>query len=159
MTAADSQTQPPSLQAPAVVRLLVAQRELYEELDALSQKQGELISEHRTDELLELLGRRQVLLERVQAVTDTLAPVRARWPQFLATLDPAQRHGVGQVVDAITQLIESITRRDQADRDCMIAERERVAGELATLDRSRRATGAYGGPRAGGGPMFQDREA
>lgn len=144
---------------PAVERMLDMERRLYEELDELSRGQGELIEQERTDDLLALLGRRQTLLTKIQAVNDSIAPVRARWQEFLSPLEPQQRQRVGSLVDSITKLIEGVAERDRADRQRMQESRDRVASELAGLESSRRAAGAYGVGMNNPRPLFQDREA
>ncbi|MBL8963621.1 MAG: flagellar export chaperone FlgN [Phycisphaeraceae bacterium] len=150
---------PPAIGFPAVERLLEAQRVLYVELDALSRRQADLIESEATDELLGVLGKRQEVLDRIQAVNDAIAPVRANWRGFLETIAQDQRARLGSKVDAITSLIEAITSRDNADRRMMIEGRDRLATELAGVDKARAAAGAYGVRSAGGRPVYQDREA
>lgn len=144
---------------PAVERLLDGQAKLYRDLEALSTRQGELIDSERTDELLTLLGEREQVLTRIQTLNDAISPVRARWQEFLTGLDAIQRSKVGTLVDQITALIEGIAERDRQDRQRMESARDRVADELAGLDRTRRAAGAYGAKLTSPGPLFQDREA
>lgn len=144
---------------PAVERLLDGQARLYKELELLSARQGELIDAQKTDELLTLLGEREEILARIQTLNDAISPVRARWQEFLSSLDTAQRGRVGVLVDQITTLIEHIAQRDREDRQRMESTRDRVAEELAGLDRTRRAAGAYGARVNAPGPLFQDREA
>lgn len=144
---------------PAVDRLLESQRKLYEDLDHLSASQALLIDQERTDELLAVLGQRQALLTRIQVINDSIAPARARWQEFLGLLDPSQRQRVGIHVDAITRLIETIAERDRLDRERMQGARDRVAQEIAGMDRTRRAEGAYRTSPGGPSPLFQDRQA
>lgn len=143
---------------PAVDRMLESQQRLYAELEGLSRRQAELIAAERTDELLGILGTRETIIGKIQAINDSLAGVRAHWDQFLSGLDPAQKGAIGSRIAAITGVIEGIARRDQIDRDQLRGKRDEIAGELTVLDRSRRASAAYG-PGAGAGPLFQDREA
>ncbi len=144
---------------PIVARLLGDQLQLYQELDQLSQAQSGLISEERTDELLRVLARREMLIGRIQGLNDSLSGVRARWSEFVAGLDEAQRDSIGERVAGITRIIEAVSQRDNADRDLLRGKCDQVSGELSGLDRSRRAAAAYGPGRPGGHPLFQDREA
>lgn len=149
----------PSIGFPAVERLIESQRVLYVELDALSQRQADLIERGETDELLSVLGLRQRVLERVQSLHDAIAPVRANWRRFLETLSEPQRASLGVRVDEIARLIEVITQRDQSDKRRMIEGRDRLAAELSGVGKARAATGAYGIPSASGRAIYQDREA
>lgn len=151
---------PPALPGYAAIeRLLDMQRKLYHELDILSASQGELIEQERTDELLAVLGQRQVLLTKIEVVNDSIAPARARWQEFLSLLTPDQRQRVGGHVDGITRTIEAIAERDRLDRERMQGTRDKVATEIAGLDRARRAQGAYGQPTRSTGALFQDHQA
>jgi hypothetical protein len=143
---------------PRVEELLTLQHEFFTQLDSLSAEQSALVDGERTPELLELLGRRQRLIDGIAEINGLLAPARAQWSEIMAGLPEEMRLRVNRRLDALAGLAARIAQRDEADRARLEGRRDAVAGELARVGRARGAIGAYAGP-SGGGARFQDREA
>ena len=112
-----------------------------------------------TDGVLEVLGRRQRIIDRIVVLNAELAP-RERREELMAALSAIERERVRARVDEIAQAVERVRARDDQDRDAMERRRTGIAGEVSGLARARGAVAAYGAPRAaeGGGARFQDRE-
>lgn len=139
--------------------LLAEQRELLGRLEALSLRQGDLIEGDDDEALLELLGERQRVVERLAASRHELTAGRASWDGVLGQFPEDQRHEIRRRLEHIAGLARSVAARDEADQRRLQGRRDRLAEELAELGRSRGALAAYGGPPAARGPGFQDTEA
>lgn len=150
--------------APAVARvesLLAEQYGLFLKLEQLSGRQSGLIKQDLTDELLEVLAERQVLVDQIMNVSAQLDPWRGNWSEFINSLDGQVRQRVRERVDAVSGVAQKVAERDEADRLLLEQRKGAIAAELGQVDRGRSAMSAYsaGGPRAESGPRFQDREA
>ncbi len=140
-----------------VEELLELQRQLFERLADLSDRQGALIDRDDSVGLLELLGQRQRLVDGIAELNATLEPFRARWSAVLASLPEPERDRVNKRLEALSELAGRIAERDEADRIRLQLRRDAVAAELNQISRGRGAVAAYGG----GSPpaQFQDRHA
>lgn len=139
--------------------LLGRQQALFDRLDALGQRQSELIEGDEADGLLELLSERQRLIDGIAEVSGLLEPFKSRWAAVMEELPGAQRERVRRRLDALAGLTARIAQRDEADRQNLERRRDAVAMELAQVSRGRGALAAYGGGRPVSGAKFQDREA
>lgn len=149
----------PDVWAPRLARLLERQRALYEDLDALSRTQGPLIASEQTDALLEVLARRQGLVDQLTLVNQDIAPFSSDWARLSASLSDHHRATIRERFEAVAALASAITARDEEHRRALEARRADIGAELAGLSRARGAVAAYGSGRsAGAAPRFQDRE-
>lgn len=143
---------------PRLEELLSLQQRYFSELESLGRTQSTLVEEERTTELLDLLGRRQRLIEGIAEINALLEPFRSRWDDVMRGLPPDMQDRVRRRVDALAGAAARIAERDEADRRNLERRRDAVAHELARLDRNRGALAAYGNTPAPGA-RFQDREA
>ena len=151
----------PDVWAPRLVRVLDHQIELYVELERLSSRQSDLVQGDEPDALLDLLARRQVLVEQVTHLNLQLEPFTRQWESLVERLSSAQRDSIAQRTDRLDELIGAITARDEADRRTLESRRQSVASEINGLSNKRAAVAAYHGapgPRSPVAPRFQDRE-
>lgn len=146
----------PNLWAPRLARILDRQRDLYVELEGLSRTQGEFIETDDSDGLMDVLARRQAIVDQVVALNDELAPFARRWEELAPRLPAAHREALRTRFDDVARLVESIQQRDDADRRALESRRASVGSELEGLARARGAAAAYA-KRNPGGPMYQDR--
>jgi len=146
----------PAVWAPRLARVLDEQRGLYEQLDALSRSQAALIGAENTDALLEVLGRRQVLIDAIASLNEELAPFAERWDELAPRLDTHQRLRLRSGFDAVSGLVAEIARRDDADRRLLEARRNAIGAELGTVSHARGAVRAYARPEHAA-PRYQDR--
>jgi hypothetical protein len=144
--------------AARIEALLARQLELFAGLDALSERQSELIAGDEADGLLELLSERQRLIDGIAQANALLEPFRSRWSDVMESLGQAERDRVRRRLDELSGLTARIAQRDENDRQQLERRRDAVAAELAQVHRGRGALAAYGG-KAEGGARFHDREA
>jgi flagellar biosynthesis/type III secretory pathway chaperone len=131
------------------------QREKYLEIAQVSGEQNRLVAAGDVDAILALVERKRALLAEVEAVDRELAPVRGRWEELRATLDPATRAEIESAVEETKRILQDLVRAEDEGRAALEARRQTTADELKDLMKKKRARGAYGGP-PGGDPRFLD---
>ena len=134
------------------------QRELCVQLDSLSRAQSELVEGGDTDGVLEVLGKRQQIIDRMSRLNEDLAPLREQRETLMSMLGSGEREYVRACIDEINDLVECVRGRDEQDRQVMERRRAGIASEISGMTRARGAVAAYSGVRAPGGPKFQDRQ-
>jgi len=138
------------------------------ELETLSRAQSAMVESGDTDGVLDMLGRRQTIIDRIARLSDQLSPLRSGREELLSGLPTADRDRLRASVEEIARLVERVRERDDQDRQAMERRRAGIAGELSGLARSRGAVAAYSGGRVGaigngggnaaGNARFQDRQ-
>jgi len=132
---------PPQRRDPAdLLELLRRQRTLYRELSALAARQRNLISGDQPQALLDLLARRQQIVEQLQQVHARLcespAPPPDRWS------DDARREAADLLADTRT-LAEQILQRDQQDGELLAVRKASLAASLSQIRGGQAANRAY----------------
>jgi hypothetical protein len=138
---------------------LDGQQALYADLDELSRRQRTLIDDEDETRLLEVLGRRQVIVDRIVAGNTGLAALRGQWGAMSPALAASQRDDLKRRLEALVALAGAIAARDDDDRREMEGRRDRIGVELAGMTRRRGAAAAYAGAPRPAGPRFADQEA
>lgn len=147
----------PSRLAARLETILDEHESLYDRLDALSERQSELIDGEKTDELLGVLAERQRVVDRLLAVGEELKPFQPKWDDVLAGVDADRRESLRSKVASIQQAAQRVNDRDDRDRARLAAQRKSLAEEIAGVNKSRVGLNAYGGQRAPS-PRYQDRQ-
>lgn len=126
----------------------------YRRLAKLAEAQHEHVQAERVEELLEVLGQRGAVLERIASLEGVLAGARKQWPQYLAGLSgPARAKAEGHLAES-RRLLEQITRADRDDtmvlqqRQLSLGRQIRQATAAKQVNRNY-AAAAYGPRRAG----------
>lgn len=145
-------------EAQRMAKLIGDQHALCTELESLSRSQSAMVEGGDTDGVLEVLGRRQRIIDRMTELNESLAPMRERREQMLAQLASSDRERVRTNINEINELVERVRERDEQDREAMERRRGSIATEISGLARGRGAVAAYAGTRAPEGPRFQDRK-
>ena len=133
------------------------QRALCVELESLSRVQSTMVEGGDTDGVLEILGQRQQVIDRMTRLNEDLAPMREQRERLLATMANAERDTVRACIEEINELVELVRGRDEQDREAMERRRAGIAGEISGVSRARGAVAAYSGATAPSGARFQDR--
>ena len=139
-------------------RVLDRQLELYQQLDARSAEQGRLIESEETDQLLEVLRQRQVIVDQITDLNAQMQPYRDQWDELAASIDESQRDALRSRFDELGDAARRIVLRDDADRARLEGRRRVIASELASLSKSKGAVAAYAAEKPQV-PMLQDRSA
>lgn len=142
--------------APRLRRALGTLRSAQVELEDLLPRQAGLIETGDAEGLLQLLGERQAVIERLQKAGDGFEPFRSRWDELMTALGDRERDEMQTSLREVTDSMARLAERDAADRARLEELRRSIVEELSGVQRGRSAVAAYGG---GGpnGPRFQDR--
>lgn len=136
-----------------LIKLLKRQRDLYQRLQELSERQRNLISGDRPELLLNILRDRQTLVTALAKVNEQLSPYRRDWQRVYQTLPEVTRHSVSGLLDEINRMLQCILEADQEDQALLSARKQAVARSLNNVSGGRVANAAYARHRgsAGGG--------
>ncbi len=148
----------PARWSPRLQRLLEEQKTLLIELKKLSAQQTDLVKCADAERLLDVLGQRQDLIEKINARAEEFAPFKSRWAELMAMVAETERNGFQRLVDEIAELVRVVTDRDSEDRKELERQRARVSDQLETVSRGRGAVVAYGQQRPAETPRYQDRQ-
>ena len=127
-----------------LIKLLKEQRDLYQRLRDLSERQRTLISGDRPELLLNILRDRQMLVSALAKINEQLSPYRRDWQRICETLPPAVRRTAARLLDEINGMLQVILKADQEDQALLSARRQAVARSLNDVSGGRVANAAYG---------------
>jgi len=127
-----------------LMALLTQQRDLYQRLRELSNKQRSMISGDRPEMLLNILRDRQDLVTSLAKLNDELAPFRRSWDEMYASLPEDQRKQASGLLQEINGLLRVILSTDQEDGALLTARKQTAAGNLAGISGGKAANTAYG---------------
>jgi hypothetical protein len=121
----------------------------YKRLAKLAEIQHEHVQNSQTDKLLEVLARRQEVLEQVGKLEKVIAPVKPKWHDYLTTLVLDQREMAEGLLAQTRKLLEQITSADR--NDAMVLQQRKlnlgrqITGHTAARNVNRKyAASAYG---------------
>lgn len=97
------------------MKALEGQVECYRRLARLAEAQHEHVQQSRTEELLEVLGKRQELLEKIAGFETVIGPARKQWPYCIAEMTGAERAAAEAMMAETRKLLELITLADRDD--------------------------------------------
>src|SRR5436305_15128608 len=100
-----------------VILALSEQVACYRKLAKLAELQHRYVQNSQTERLLEILQRRQQLIDQLAAHERTIGPAKRRWPEFTAGLSPESRGQAEILLGETRKLLEQIT---SCDRDEVI---------------------------------------
>ncbi len=158
MKSEDRGPEPDALRARRMAMLVRDQRALCLELGSLSQTQSVMVEGGDSDGVLEVLGQRQQVIDRMSRLNEELAPLRDQRETLLTHLAQSEREAIRAAIHEIGELVESVRHRDEQDREVMVRRRAGIAGEISGVSRARGAVAAYSGTRAPVPAKFQDRQ-
>jgi hypothetical protein len=126
----------------------------YQRLAKLAEIQHEHVQNSRTEELLNVLGQRQVVLDRVGELERIIAPNKRRWSDYLVGLPTADRGRAESLLAATRSLLEKITTADRDDALVLQQRKLNLGRELCQANTARQVNRSYAaaayGRRSGG---------
>lgn len=124
--------------------LLERQCEICGGLAELSQSQNRLIAgDEPLEDLMVVLGRKQVLIDELQRVESELKPLRQSWRQCQAEIPVVRREYIDDLVRRAGQILEGVLELEELGRARLMESRQRVAHDLTHLDKGRRIPSVY----------------
>ncbi|MGQ0627865.1 MAG: hypothetical protein ACT4PL_07165 [Phycisphaerales bacterium] len=149
----------PEVWLPRLIRLLDDQLADANTLSALSRAQAAAAAAGEIDEIVEILGQREPIVEAMTARGTDLEPFAKGMGTFMAQVAPRYRDLVGERITQIDALVGVVNQQDELDRAALERYRDRIATDLAGVGKARTALAAYGRDRSDvddHGPRFQD---
>lgn len=143
----------------ALIEVLERQQGLVEQLASLSQAQGSLISERRTDHLLQLLSQRQELIDEFTVCQAQMSAMSQDLDRRMTAAAAPQRERIRTLIASISLRLREVMQRDHDDQAALHGGRDATLAEMTGLDAARVARTAYGPtvPNAAlGGSRFAD---
>jgi len=125
----------------------------YRRLAKLAEIQHAHVQNSQTDGLLDVLTRRQEVLDQVADLEQVIAPMKRKWADYLTTLGPGQRVSAEGLLSETKTLLEQITTADRNDaivlqqRKLNLGKQINQASAAKTINRNYAAS-AYGARRA-----------
>jgi hypothetical protein len=144
-----------SRESSELLTLLTEQCALYQRLTGLSEQQGVLIAGNQPEQLLEVLGQRQQVIDRLGRLAERMRPYQRDWPAVRARLSEADGARVDEMLARANACLASILEKDKADAELLARRKGETAVQMTQLKSTRAAGAAYAasqqfssGPRA-----------
>src|SRR4051794_6431210 len=140
--------------ADPILLALDGQVTCYRRLAKLAAVQHEYVQQGQTEQLLDVLTRRQAELDQIAAHERTIAPAKRRWAEDAAGLDSARRARAEDLPARARGLLEAITTADRNDALVLQQRKLNLGKQLHQTQAARSvnrsyAAAAYGGARQG----------
>lgn len=139
-----------------IIFALEEQVTCYRRLAKLAAAQHEHVQHGNTEELLEVLGLRQQVLDQIQTHEKTLAPAKRQWGQAMATLDPAGRLRAEFLLGETRRLLEEITAADRNDAMVLQQRKFNLGREINQAAAARQVNKSYAAAAYGRRPSSMD---
>ena len=98
-----------------IIEALQGQVDCYRRLSKLAAQQHDHVQQGRTEQLLEVLGQRQEVLDGLAALERVVAPAKKQWQQYVAALPAGLRTEAEDLLAETRRLLEAITAADCND--------------------------------------------
>ena len=118
-----------------LIQALEEQVACYRRLAKLAEQQHEHVQHAQTEQLLEVLGRRQEVLEEVARLEREIAPARRKWSEYAAGLAAPRRQRAESLLGETRRLLEQITAADRDDA-LMLQQRKLNLGKQISAART-----------------------
>jgi hypothetical protein len=137
-----------------ILAALDSQVRCYQRLAKLAEIQHDHVQNNRTEELLDILSQRQVVLDQVSEMEQIISPAKRRWSDFLAELSSAERGQAELLLGETRRLLEQITSADRNDAIVLQQRKLNLGRDLNLATTARRVNRTYAasayGKTAGG---------
>ncbi|HVZ92895.1 MAG TPA: hypothetical protein VG797_00140 [Phycisphaerales bacterium] len=153
----DSPHASPSVWLPRLAHALDRLETEYRQLALMGEAQSAMISAVDGDGLLSQLAKRQVIVDRIEAINREIEPFCRRWNELGAAVPESSRAPLRARFEEIGRLVASISQRDDEDRRRLEKMRGEIATEVGSVQRGRGALNAYAPKAEPTRPLFQDQ--
>ena len=126
-----------------IILALEQQVECYKLLAKLAELQHEHVRQSQTEALLDVLGKRQEVLDQVSKLEATIAPAKRRWPEYVAALDGTLRTKAEGLLTETRQLLKQITDADRNDSMVLQQRKLNLGRQIAQATTARQVNRTY----------------
>ncbi|MBU6236676.1 MAG: hypothetical protein KGQ51_02535 [Planctomycetes bacterium] len=124
--------------------LMEAKHSVLADLRTLAMTQSEAIDKQDISELLNLLARKQVLMDRLMTLQQRMVTFQGEDPELRIWSSQDRRKACQEIKRTCDQWIQEILVMEQRAAEEMTAQRDAVAGQLLQVSDSMRLSRAYG---------------
>lgn len=124
--------------------LMEAKHSVLADLRTLAMMQSEAIDKQDISELLNLLARKQVLMDRLMTLQQRMVTFQGEDPELRIWSSQDRRRACQEIKRTCDQWIQEILVMEQRAAEEMTAQRDAVAGQLLQVSDSMRLSRAYG---------------
>jgi hypothetical protein len=128
----------------------------YRRLAKLAETQHQYVQQSQTERLLEVLGRRQEVLDQIAALEVALAPAKGRWAAYLHGLPPARKPDVEALLAEKRRLLEEITAADKDDALVLQQRKVSLGRQIGQADAAKAVNRTYAAAAYGTRPPRMD---
>jgi hypothetical protein len=140
----------------AIIRALQEQVRCHQRLAKLAQIQHEHIRQGRIEQLLEVLKRRQEMLEQMTVCEKVVGPAKREWKTFAGRLPAEVRAKAEALLTESRSLLEQITAADRDDALVLQQRKLNIGKEIRLASSARQVNRMYGIAAYGSKPSQMD---
>ena len=147
-------------EAQGLLDKLSREQEIYVNLRELSKRQMEIIdADGDVEKLLEVLARKQVLINEIEDIERELVRFKKEWPDSRAALDGNIRALVEERVRQLRAVLAELMEIENQAQERLLNRSQAVAEDIRRVAKGRQAHRAYAeGHRPPAGPAVIDNE-
>jgi hypothetical protein len=128
----------------AVIQALHDQVTCYQRLAKLAELQHEHVQQSQTEALLELLTRRQEVLDQVSRLEQVIVVAKRRWGEYVGGLRSEQRAQAEKLLAETRRLLEEITTADRNDALILQQRKLNLGKQISQATSARQVNRTYG---------------
>ena len=132
-----------------VLALLTEQCALCRQLSGLGDRQRSLIAANQPEELLEVLGQRQQIIDRLGNLSERIRPYQQDWARVRSHLDRDDGRRADELVSELNTHLAGILAGDKADAELLASRRLQTGLDMTRLKTTRIAGAAYAASQEG----------
>ena len=128
----------------------------YRMLAKLAELQHEHVQQNQTEALLEVLGKRQGVLDQLSNLETAIAPAKRIWAAYLGRLDVASRAKAEALLLETRRLLEQITAADRNDALVLQQRKLNLGRQITQATAARQVNRNYAAAAYGSRPPGMD---
>ena len=126
-----------------IIQALCDQVGCYRRLAKLAEVQHQHVQNSHTEELLDVLQKRQTVLDQLALLEAQIAPTKARWSDYLGKCPPEARQQAESLMAETRTLLEQITAADRDDVMVLQQRKLNVGRQLQQTTSARQFNRSY----------------
>ena len=126
-----------------VIAALQEQVTCYQRLAKLAEQQHEHVQQSSTEALLDVLARRQEVLDQVSRLEQTIVVAKRRWGEYVGGLRSDQRAQAERLMGETRRLLEEITTSDRNDALILQQRKLNLGKQISQASAARQINRSY----------------
>ena len=136
--------------ADPVIAALQEQVACYQRLAKLAEQQHEHVQQSCTEALLDVLARRQGVLDQVARLEQTIVVAKRQWGEYVGGLGAAQRAVAERLLAETRRLLEEITTADRIDALILQQRKLNLGKQISQASAAKQVNRSYAAAAYGG---------